>query len=209
MSCFPPLARALRAAALCGLLTPALAAAQAAAAEPSSASRRGILQTASTNPFAAPFGFVSAEYERALGTRGLAIGVGGLTTFSSDPQVLNDGGSQSFRSLQVKLKYYPRQDGLRGFALGITAGVAHERELAFATYMYGPRGELLYSEEVTRARTAPTLGTTLDYNLFIGKQRRFLVGLGVGARRSLGSRGDSGPLDGAILDPRLQFGFGF
>ena len=203
------LSRALGAAALCSVLPTAVAGAQTAGAAPSRVPRHAILQTASTNPFAAPFGFASAEYERTVGTRGLAIGVGGLTSFGSDPQALNDGGSESFRSLQVKLKYYPRQDGLRGLAVGITAGVAHERELAFASYMYGPRGELLHAEKVTRARTAPTVGTTVDYNLFIGKQRRFLVGLGVGARRSLGSGGDSGPLDGAILDPRLQLGFGF
>jgi hypothetical protein len=75
--------------------------------------------------------------------------------------------------------------------------------------MYGPRGELLYRNEVTRARTAPTLGTTVDYNLFIGKQRRFLVGFGVGARRALGSSVGTGPLDGTIIDPRFQLGFGF
>ena len=209
MSSFRLLSRARHAAVLCTLLTPAIAGAQSSAAAPSSERRPSILQTASTNPFAAPFGFVSGEYERALGTRGLAVGVGGLASFGSDPQALNDGGSESFRSLQVKLKYYPRQDGLRGLAVGVTAGVAHERELAFASYMYGARGELLYSNEVTRARTAPTLGTTVDYNLFIGKQRRFLIGLGVGARRTLGSSGGRGPLHGTILDPRFQFGFGF
>ncbi len=202
------LSRARHAAALCTLVTPAIAGAQSSGA-PSKVAPRSILQTASTNPFAAPFGFISGEYERAFGTRGLAIGVGGLASFGSDPQALNDGGSETFRSVQVKLKYYPRQDGLRGFAVGVTAGVAHERELAFASYMYGPRGELLYSNEVTRARTAPTLGTTIDYNLFIGKQRRFLVGLGVGARRAIGASGGSGPLDGTIIDPRFQFGFGF
>lgn len=201
--------RVLRAALLCGLLLPAVAGAQSSGTPPSGVSRRSILQTASTNPFAAPFGFVSAEYERVVGSRGLAVGVGGITSFGGDPQALNDGGSESFRSLQVKLKYYPRQDGLRGLAVGITAGIAHERELAFASYMYGPRGELLSSEVATRSRTAPTLGTTVDYNLFIGRQRRFLVGLGVGARRSLGANGESGPLDGVLIDPRLQLGFGF
>ena len=203
------LARALGGAALCSVFTTAIAGAQASGAAPSRAPRRTILQSASTNPFAAPFGFASAEYERVVGSRGLAVGVGGLTSFGSDPQALNDGGSESFRSLQVKLKYYPRQDGLRGLAVGITAGIAHEREIAVASYMYGPRGELLHSEVVTHSRTAPTLGTTVDYNLFVGKQRRFLVGFGVGARRSLGVNGESGPLDGVIIDPRLQFGFGF
>ena len=64
-------------------------------------------------------------------------------------------------------------------------------------------------ERVTRARTAPTLGATLDYNFLVGRRRNFLVGIGVGVRRPLGVPRSSGPLDHPLFDPRLQVGFGF
>jgi hypothetical protein len=64
------------------------------------------------------------------------------------------------------------------------------------------------------------VGTVLDYNFLLGARQRFLVGLGLGARRVLGSRPaatntsmfDSGyrpGLDQTLFDGRLQIGFGF
>jgi len=186
------------------------AAATAAAAQtPAGPPHPRITQTASTNPLAIPFGTVSGEYERALGGRGFALGIGGFTTFTRDPQTLTDGGSEAYRSLQLKLKYYPREDGLRGFAVGVTAGVAHERELHWSVSSYDGSGRLISSDEHFRSRTAPTLGATLDYNFFLGRRRTFLVGLGVGVRRPIGVRSGTGPLDDPLFDPRLQIGFGF
>lgn len=171
--------------------------------------RPRVTQTAATNPLALPFGVASAEYERAVGGRGLAVGVGALTSFTRDAELPNDGGSAAFQSLQLKLKYYPREDGLRGFAVGLTAGVAHERELSTGIYAY-ENGALVSRQETFRARTAPTLGATLDYNWFLGRNRRFLLGIGVGARRALGvSTRDQGPLTDPLIDPRLQLGIGF
>jgi hypothetical protein len=188
----------------------AASAAHAQGARPSVERPRPRLdQTLSTDPLAAPFGFVSGEYEQALGTRGFSIGVGALTSVGRNPQALNDGGSDVFRSAQLKLKYYPRQDGLRGLAIGVTAGVAHERELWYGSYMFDATGREIWSQRVTRARTAPTLGTTIDYNAFLGRSRRFLVGVGIGARRPIGVRAHSGPLDATLIDPRVQFGIGF
>jgi hypothetical protein len=191
------------------LLLAALPAARPAALAAQAAPRPSITQTLSTNPLATPFGFVSGEYERALGRLGLSFGVGAITSYGSEPQALNDGGSDVFRSLQLKLKYHPRQEGLRGFSIGLTAGVAHERELWHGSSSFDATGRQVWHERVTRARTAPTIGTTVDYNLFLGRDRRFLVGLGVGARRPLGVSRGSGPLSAPIVDPRLQFGFGF
>lgn len=196
--------------ALAGALPGVVAAQEVpAAASGGARPRPAVGRTFSTNPLALPFGVVSGELEQAIGRRGLAIGLGGLTTFGREPQVLNDGGSDVFRSLQLKLKYYPREEGLRGFAVGVTAGVAHERELWWGSAQYDGNGRLLWEQRVTRARTAPTVGATLDYNVFLGKQRRFLVGLGVGARRALGVPRGGGPLEDPLIDPRLQIGFGF
>lgn len=197
----PNARRALRLGA--ALLLAAPARAQSPAARPA------VAQTASTGPLALPFGLVSGEYERAVGRRGFALGVGGLASVTREPFLANDGGSAAFRSLQLKLKYYPREDGLRGFAVGLTAGVAHERELWYRSSMIDASGRETILDEAYRARTAPTLGATLDYNFLLGRERRFLLGAGVGTRRALGVRAHTGPLGGPLFDPRLQVGFGF
>jgi hypothetical protein len=203
--------RFLGAGALAGALA-VLVAGRAAGAQ---RSHPAATRTASTNPLALPLGTASGEFERAVGHGGFAVGVGGFSTFGDEPTTLTDGGSDAYRSLQLKLKYYPREDGLRGFAVGLTAGVAHERQLASGAYVYDGAGRLVSRAETFRSRTAPTLGVTLDYNLFLGRRRAFLIGLGVGARRAFGGR-DTGargfgtrPLNGPLLDPRLQVGVGF
>lgn len=183
-----------------------LAAPIAAAQRPA---RPYVGQTLAINPLALPFGFVSGEYERAVGPGGFALGVGGLTNFGAGAGDVLDRG-EAYRTLEGKLKYYPREDGLRGFAVGVTAGVAHARERYYSSYTIVDANGTTFSTETSyRARTAPTLGATLDYNFFIGRRRRFLIGLGAGAKRTLGSRADGDPLGTVLADGRLQIGFGF
>jgi hypothetical protein len=177
--------------------------------------RPTIGQAASVNLLALPLGFASAEYERALG-RGFAVGIGGLTSLGYAPGDEDDssvygGGSfdERIATAQLKLKYYPAENGLRGFAVGLTAGVAHYgKSERFPTFDPTTGNFLGYGANVRRATTAPTVGAVLDYNFLIGRQRRFLVGVGVGARRAFGVR-DRDPLDTTLPDGRLQVGFGF
>jgi hypothetical protein len=190
--------------------TPAGAAAQPPTRQPAARPvAPAVRQTLSTNPLALPFGTASGEYERAVGRHGLAVGVGGFSTFTRDPETLTDGGSDAYRSLQLKVKYYPREAGLSGLAVGVTAGVAHERELWYGSGSTDASGAFVWRERATRARTAPTVGATLDYNFLLGRRRAFLVGLGVGARRALGVGSATGPLGAVLFDPRLQIGIGF
>lgn len=165
-------------------------------------------QTLAIDPLALPFGFASAEYERAIGRNGFAVGVGGLASFTDDGPL--DRG-ESYRTLQIKLKYYPREQGLRGFAVGVTAGVAHARSMTASIGNFDENGSPVGFRTFYAARTAPTVGATLDYNFLIGRQRRFLVGLGLGAKRTLGGQrtADYDPLGHVLVDPRLQVGFGF
>jgi hypothetical protein len=200
------------ASALAGAVVLAASVARAQAPTPAPApapARRVVTQTASVNLLALPFGVASGEYERTVGS-GFAVGVGGLATLD----VIDDdddvyGGTYDARvsTLQLKLKYYPREEGLRGFAVGITAGLvaASERQRPFVfdpvTQMGRP------GAPVRRSVTAPTLGAVLDYNFLLGRRRRFLVGIGVGARRVLGGR--DGVVDATLPDGRLQIGIGF
>lgn len=186
----------------------ALALVAPAAAPAQRAARPYVAQTLSTNPLALPFGVASAEYERALGRGGVALGVGGLAVFTTGyGSPLSSG--ERYETLQAKLKYYPREDGLRGFAVGVTAGVAHARSVAFSSASYDENGYQTSYAAVFRERTAPTLGATLDYNVFLGRRRNFLVGLGVGAKRALGRTQSGDALGATLADGRLQVGFGF
>lgn len=231
------------------LLPPALAAAAVLAA-PALARPAGaqvalrvaaptpVQQTASINLLGLPFGLIAGEYERAVGTSGFAFGVGGSAAADRDAPVTwftDDYGSDRYYSLQGKFKYYPSARGLRGFAVGVTAGLASARgtgwRIAGVDSVLAPNGMRYpnYRYASFRATTTrPTVGTVLDYNFLLGRRQRFLVGLGVGARRTLGEARDdrhytTGPLyDAAVLgseyrprmdrtlfDGRLQVGFGF
>ena len=69
----------------------------------------------------------------------------------------------------------------------------------------GARGSYLGTP--VRGRPKPVAAEPMQ--TAAGRDKRFLVGLGVGARRPLGASRGGGPLSGPIVDPRLQFGFGF
>jgi hypothetical protein len=205
-----PRSRAALAAAalLTGPLLAAPAAAQPVAvrpAAPAGAPRPIVAQTAAVNLLALPFGVVAAEYERAVG-HGLAVAVGGRAGFGNT--TTDDRTSDArLASAQVKLKYYPREEGLRGFAVGVTAGVAYGSR-ADRSASDAAAGASVSGAGARRSVTAPTLGAALDYNFLVGRQRRLLVGVGVGARHALGvRRGD--PLAAATPTSRLQLGFGF
>lgn len=180
------------------------------------APRPSVVQTASINLLGLPFGFVSGEYERAVGRNGFAVGVGGLATFLSDGDgndALLDASGDQFRSLQAKLKYYPAANGLRGFAVGATAGFVSATGYQFVSTGADPvTGYPLHTTTTHSTISKPTLGAVLDYNFLIGRQRRFLVGVGVGARRVLNRRRSDDVrylLDRSLVDGRLQIGFGF
>ena len=186
-------------------------------------------QTASVNLIGIPFGFVSGEYERAIGREGLAFGLGGLVSFDNTDlgdAIVDYSDDDRFASLQAKLKYYPAARGLRGFAVGVTAGVASvrgtTRQFTGTVPVQIPGGGTGFQSQYQESRvsdTRPTVGTVVDYNFLLGARQRFLVGIGLGARRVLGSRPDyagSEPylgyrpgLDQTLFDGRFQIGFAF
>jgi hypothetical protein len=171
-----------------------------------------VTQTAAVNLLALPVGFASGEYERAVGS-GFALGIGGVTSLGFAPGNDDDvyGGSfdERLATAQLKLKYYPAENGLRGLAVGLTAGVAHFGRSERTTVFDPATGSYLGAGPAARrTKTAPTVGAVVDYNFLLGRRRRFLVGVGIGARRALGVR-DRDPLDATLPDGRLQIGFGF
>ena len=155
-------------------------------------------QALGTNFIAIPFGVFSVDYEHAVGDKGVSVGFGALT-FADDGERLSWG--------QAKLKYYPAENSLRGFALGITAGMMSARARDVFCTGGDPFGGCV---EETRTESSPTIGVVVDHNWLLGKRKRFLFGLGVGARRVLKDVEESNsPLEQVYPDGRFTVGFAF
>ena len=100
------------------------------------------------------------------------------------------------RWISGKLLYYPNEDVLRGFSVGLTAG-AHSAE-----------GEEFSSQPGER-QTAPTLGVIANYDWLLGRAQRFRVGIGAGAKRVLKDVDAADPLLQVYPDARFVVGIAF
>jgi hypothetical protein len=116
----------------------------------------------SIQPLNAVFTAYSAEYERKIGGA-TTFGVGG-TYFN-----IGDGVDEvTFKSGDVKLRYYPNGTALMGFSFGGTAG--------FTTVT----GTDFNGGEETAS--GPSLGVLFEYQWLLGVQRNFAMTLGLGAK---------------------------
>lgn len=197
------LARALPAAVALALLAvgrPHTAAAQPQP-RPAPVIPEAYRATIAASPFLPLAGIVSGEFEGALNVPGLSFGVGGILDLSGDRDLYN--------SLQAKLKYYPNEATLKGFAVGVTAGVLNARDEDVFVGGYCDAVRCYSATPTRRSDTKPTFGVVIDYNWLLGRQKRFLVGAGVGARRVLGRLEPDGPLERTWPDGRLAIGWAF
>lgn len=140
------------------------------------------------NPLGIPFEYISGEYERVV--NGLVTG--GLT-FSY--LGLDD---DSYLTFEGKLRFYPNEEAPKGFSLGLSAGI---------TKLEGIRFDEASNSNVDDDEIRPTIGVIVDYNWLLGRNKRFLVGAGVGGKRILGS--DEGWIDLNIGYPTARFQVGF
>lgn len=137
----------------------------------------------SINPLGLPFEWFSAELEqKASGT----ITVGASMSYFG---LIDD---VSYLSVDGKVRLYPNEDALRGFSIGITAGLVRVAED--------------YSDGSDRSEAAPSFGVVADYNWMLGRTKRVLVGAGVGAKRILGDGDDFS--DANFTYPTLRFQVG-
>jgi hypothetical protein len=169
-----------------GLLACALLAAPAAAQEDTLPVRT---QAIAVLPLHAAFGFYAGEYERAVGeTATLGLGA---SYFS-----LGDEADDFFySSVEVKARYYPSADPLKGLSFGITAGPTFLRE---RDNFDGARESV----------TALGIGFELARSHILGRDQRFYYGYGGGFKRLFyseeGSRGET-----TIPTLRLSIGYAF
>lgn len=158
-------------------------------------------QAVAVNALAIPFGLFSGEYEAALASPGFTIGVGGswLTT-----------GDDRDSWVEGKALYYPGERPFRGFSVGLTAGVhsARNRGDCNDDTLFGC--SIPDEQRPFKTQTAPTLGVLVNYDWLIGRQERFRVGLGLGAKRTLRDVGNTtGVLQQVYPDGRFVLGVAF
>ena len=158
-------------------------------------------QAIAVNALAIPFGLFSGEYEVALPSPGFSVGIGGswLTT-----------GDDRNSWLEAKAHYYPGERPFRGFAVGLTAGVHSARNRGDFVSCDNPFNPCDDDSRPFRTATAPTLGVIVNYDWLIGRQERFRIGLGLGAKRTLRDVGpDNGVLEQVYPDGRFVLGVAF
>ncbi|MDQ6717138.1 MAG: hypothetical protein M3Z17_02190 [Gemmatimonadota bacterium] len=153
----------------------------------------------SINPLGIVFGYFSAEIEHSFAPSG-SIGLAG----SYDGT--NDFG---YSSLDGILRFYPAAERIRGFAIGATIGYTHVN----SDYVVYPACVDCYGAGSSYsigngASNAFTLGVQGDYSWWIGKEQRFGIEAGLGAKRLFyhggGRRGSE-----ALPTGRLSIGWGF
>jgi hypothetical protein len=156
-----------------------LPAAEAGAQGANRPSPESYRQSFTLNPFGIPWGFINAEFERVIGA-GATVGLAGS-------YIEWDGEDDRVSSAEAKFRYYPAENGLRGFSIGLAGGYTRVEDNGS---VFGGDRDVL---------EGPSLGVTVDYNWLLGKRRRFVVGLGLGAKRIFGEdRPDRDGLDDLI-----------
>lgn len=180
------------------LLTAAAAAAALLCTSPASAQSDSTLvavpyrQTLSANPLGLLFGYYNAEYERAVSNVASA-GLAGSYLSIDDIEVF---------SVEAKARYYPQARVLSGFSVGGSLGFGQVSDKTD----FGDGGDFQDDEE---SASAFTLGVELDYNWLVGRDRRFFIGTGIGARRLFGGDVSS---DAPVVIPTIRLvniGFAF
>ena len=141
----------------------------------------------SVNPLGIPFEYFAVEYEHMASS---------LTSIGLTGSYLGIGSGSSYSTLEAKLRFYPNEEGPKGFAVGLAAGVTHVSENASGSGTSGGN-----------SASRPTLGVIVDYNWILGKTKRFVVGAGLGAKRIFGVNGDDyADISGAYPTARFQLG---
>jgi hypothetical protein len=162
-----------------------IAAASPVAAQSADDSRAGFPRTSlvSANPIGLLFEWYNGEYERALmPTVSAAVAASRFDFFDNDTYTAVDG----------ILRFYPGGRAIRGFAVGLSAGFINvEVDDCF--------------ECDDDSESVFTLGVRGDYVWILGRDQRFAVATGIGAKRLFGN--DIG--DAGLPIGRLSIGYAF
>jgi hypothetical protein len=151
------------------------------------------------NPLGIPFDIVAVELETTLAPAA-TIGFSGS---------YNDIDNTVYKTVDGKVKYYPAEVAMRGFAVGMSVGW---------TKFNGNYNNCTYDPVTGFCNPTPesslsagTLGVLIDYNWTQGPSQRFVVGAGIGAKRILASQEKREPvgLERAYVTGRFVIGLLF
>jgi hypothetical protein len=135
-------------------------------------------QVISANPLGLLFGYYNAEYERAINST-VTAGVAGAY-FSPDNDAL--------ATIEAKFRYYPQARPLSGFSIGGSLGYGQVTdEQDFDEFIVDSPAQ----QDDATTSSAFIVGVELNYNWLVGRDRRFFIGTGIGARRLIGSDVDN------------------
>lgn len=176
---------------VCALTAPGALLAQAPA-EPaaSTAAAAPVLATpgviVAISPFAPLLAAFSGEFE-ARAARAVTLGISGSFYFGDELDIAS--------SADAHFRYYPSERAPDGFAIGATLG-----------FVSVPTDEACAAlGNCENGGTTAAYGTDISYNFLLGPRKRFVVGLGIGAKRLVRS------IKGLDVLPtaRLQVGYAF
>jgi hypothetical protein len=144
----------------------------------------------SIQPINAVFTAYSGEFERQMGGAS-TVGIGG--TFFD----VGDGIDKvTFKSGDVKLRYYPNGTALMGFSFGGSAGYTSITGTDAST-----------NNETTVS--GPSLGVLLEYQWLMGVQRNMSVALGAGAKAVFVKDADFSSNNYAARYPTVRVSIGY
>jgi hypothetical protein len=142
----------------------------------------------SINPLGIVFEYFSGEFEHAVSrSTSLALNASYASPFDF-----------SYTSVDAIARYYPSEQGLRGFAIGPTVGYTPVVD------NYTCYGGCTSSP----ATNAFTLGMQFDYSWILGPSQHFGIELGLGAKRLFYQKKSGGGSD-ALPTGRLSVGYSF
>jgi hypothetical protein len=118
-------------------------------------------QVVSISPLFAMLGFFTGEFERRL-SRNATLGVGG-SAFELGPF--------GYRSLDAKVRFYPAERALEGFAVGLSAG---------AIWLSADEGGLFSADS---HGSGVVVGTEATYTWLTGRRHNLAFSLGGGLKR--------------------------
>ena len=128
----------------------------------------GRMNLVSANPIGLLFEWYNAEYEHALkSTVSLAVAASSY-----------DIDNTRYASVDGIARYYPSARALKGFSIGASVGFIDLND----HYDYG--NCIGCNDD---SGTSPTIGIRGDYVWILGRDQRFAVGAGIGAKRLLNS----------------------
>lgn len=149
-------------------------------------------QVISSNPVGLLISYFNGEYERAISeTSTLGLSSAYFTLDDND-----------LFTIEGKYRYYPQAHALNGFSVGGSLGYG---QVSDDGTDYDYNGNPI--DTGRDSRNAFMAGIEVDYNWLIGRDRRFFVGTGIGARRLFG-----GDVDGTAFLPTIRLvniGFAF